>query len=69
MTAYLCVGGPLHGMLVAQEPGTTRFETIVSPPPTVTPDAPRAAFYQKPLKHTYELSEISPDCLIWLIKP
>ena len=66
MTAYLCVGGPMHGQMYEHAGFEDRFEVVERSDFVSSYQVP---FYEErlvPVRHTYHRRGIGPNCIVWL---
>lgn len=66
MTAYLCVGGPVHGQMYEHAGFDDRFEVVERPVAEVVYDTPTVFYQNHVVKHTYRRCGIGPNCIVWL---
>lgn len=66
MTAYLCVGGPMHGQMYEHACFDDIFEVTETRPVEVKYEVPTVIYPNWPFKHTYRRCGIGPNCIVWL---
>lgn len=66
MTAYLCVGGPMHGQTYENPSFEDRFQLVEMADPVDSYRGQIVVGRFAPDRHTYWRRAIGPNCIVWL---